>query len=144
MNFRDCVRTLYYLKFKGILKCRRNADEERKDSAEGCCEELGRRRNREAIPFISLTLCECQDFKFMLHMDNIVLTSIIAAGSACLGALIPSLFSLLGKKQEYAIERLAKIDDVRREEFAIYLDSLQRMVNEGNRDIFFEIAGINK
>ena len=75
----------------------------------------------------------------MLHMDNIVLTSIIAAGSACLGALIPSLFSLLGKKQEYTIARLAKIDDVRREEFAIYLDSLQRMVNEGNRDNFLKL-----
>ena len=31
-------------------------------------------------------------------MDNIVLTSIIAAAAACLGALIPSVFSYLGKK----------------------------------------------
>ena len=69
-------------------------------------------------------------------MDNIVLTSIIAAAAACLGALIPSVFSYLGKKEEYVLGRLAKIDDVRRSEFAIYLDSLQRMVNESNRDNF--------
>ena len=45
-------------------------------------------------------------------MDNIVLTSIIAAAAACLGALIPSVFSYLGKKEEYVLGRLAKIDDV--------------------------------
>lgn len=72
-------------------------------------------------------------------MDNIVLTSIIAAAAACLGALIPSVFSYLGKKQEFAMERLAKLDDVRRSEFAIYLESLQRMINEGNRENFLKL-----
>lgn len=78
-------------------------------------------------------------------MDNIVLTSIIAAAAACMGALIPSVFSYLGKKEEYVLGRLAKIDDVRRSEFAIYLDSLQRMVNESNRDNFLKLqASTNK
>lgn len=72
-------------------------------------------------------------------MDNIVLTSIIPAASACLGALIPSLFSYLVKRQEYDIERLAKIDDLRREEFAIYLDCLQQMLNEGNKYNFLKL-----
>ena len=34
-------------------------------------------------------------------MDNAICTAIIAAGSACLGALIPSLFSYLGKRFYY-------------------------------------------
>ena len=66
-------------------------------------------------------------------MDNILLTSIIASASACVGALIPCLFAFLGKRQEYEMERLSKIEDVRRSEFAVYLESLQRMVNDGNR-----------
>ena len=43
MNFRDCVRTLYYLKIIRILEYIRSADKEWKDSAEGCCEELGKK-----------------------------------------------------------------------------------------------------
>lgn len=72
-------------------------------------------------------------------MDNILLTSIIASASACVGALIPCLFAFLGKRQEYEMERLSKIEDVRRSEFAVYLESLQRMVNDGNRENFLKL-----
>lgn len=72
-------------------------------------------------------------------MDNILLTSIIAGSSACVGALIPCLFSYIGKKQEFTMGKLAKIEDVRRSEYAVYLDSLQQMINKGNRQDFIEL-----
>lgn len=39
-------------------------------------------------------------------MNVTIITSIIAAAAACLGALVPCLFSFLGKKKEYEIARL--------------------------------------
>ena len=42
-------------------------------------------------------------------MNTTILTSIIAASAACLGALVPCLFSFLGKKKEYEIARLEQM-----------------------------------
>lgn len=69
-------------------------------------------------------------------MDSTLLTAIIAAGSACIGALIPSLFSYLGKKKEYKNDREAKLEEIRRKEYNNYIEALQTMVNDGNRDNF--------
>ena len=69
-------------------------------------------------------------------MDSTLLTAIIAAGSACIGALIPSLFSYLGKKKEYKNDRDAKLEEIRRKEYNNYIEALQTMVNDGNRDNF--------
>ena len=69
-------------------------------------------------------------------MDSTLLTAIIAAGSACIGALIPSLFSYLGKRKEYKNDRDAKLEEIRRKEYNDYIEALQTMVNEGNRENF--------
>ena len=69
-------------------------------------------------------------------MNTTILTSIIAASAACLGALVPCLFSFLGKKKEYEIARLEQIEHIRRTEYCNFIDILQQMVNEGNRDNF--------
>lgn len=67
-------------------------------------------------------------------MNATILTSIIAAAAACLGALVPCLFSYLGKKKEYQIARIEQIEQIRRTEYSFYLDVLQQMINESNRD----------
>lgn len=69
-------------------------------------------------------------------MNTTLLTSIIAASSACVGALIPCLFSYLGKKKAYQIARLEQIEHIRRTEYCNFQDVLQQMVNDGNRDNF--------
>ena len=69
-------------------------------------------------------------------MNATILTSIIAAAAACLGALVPCLFSYLGKKKEYQIARIEQIEQIRRTEYSFYLDVLQQMINESNRDNF--------
>ena len=45
-------------------------------------------------------------------MNVTIITSIIAAAAACLGALVPCLFSFLGKKKEYEIARLEQIENI--------------------------------
>ena len=72
-------------------------------------------------------------------MDSTLLTAIIAAGSACIGALIPSLFSYLGKREEYKNDRDAKLEEIRRKEYNNYIEALQTMVNDGNRDNFLTL-----
>ena len=69
-------------------------------------------------------------------MDNNLLSALIAAGSACLGAFIPSLFSYLGKKKEFKNDKAAKIEAIRREEYGKYIEALQIMVNNSNKDNF--------
>ena len=69
-------------------------------------------------------------------MDNNLLTALIAAGSACLGAFIPSLFSYLGKKKEFENDKAEKIEAIRREEYGKYIEALQIMVNNSNKDNF--------
>ena len=72
-------------------------------------------------------------------MDNTMCTALIAAISACIGALIPSLFSYLGKRQEYKNDRTAKIEEIRRNEYCLYIETLQAMINEDNRDNFLAL-----
>lgn len=71
--------------------------------------------------------------------DNTICTALIAAISACIGALIPCLFSYLGKKQEYKNDQAAKIEEIRRAEYSLYIETLQTMINEGNRDNFLAL-----
>ena len=78
-------------------------------------------------------------------MDNTILTALIAAGSACIGALIPSLFSYLGKRKEYENDKKAKLEDIRRKAYYEYIEALQTMINAGNRDNFLLLqASTNK
>ena len=78
-------------------------------------------------------------------MDNTLLTALIAAGSACIGALIPSLFSYLAKRKEYENDRNAKLEEIRRKVYNEYIDALQAMINVGNRDNFLPLqASTNK
>lgn len=78
-------------------------------------------------------------------MDNTILTALIAAGSACIGALIPSLFSYLGKRKEYENDKKAKLEDIRRRAYYEYIEALQRMINAGNRENFLPLqASTNK
>lgn len=78
-------------------------------------------------------------------MDNTILTALIAAGSACIGALIPSLFSYLGKRKEYENDNKAKMEDIRRKAYYEYIEALQTMINVGNRDNFLPLqASTNK
>lgn len=72
-------------------------------------------------------------------MENTILTALIAAGSACIGALIPSLFSYLGKRREYKNDRKAKLEEIRRKEYNQYIEALQTMVNDGNRENFLSL-----
>lgn len=78
-------------------------------------------------------------------MDNTILTALIAAGSACIGAFIPSLFSYLGKRKEYENDKKAKLEDIRRRTYYEYIEALQRMINAGNRENFLLLqASTNK
>lgn len=78
-------------------------------------------------------------------MDNTILTALIAAGSACIGALIPSLFSYWGKQNEYENDKKAKLEDIRRKAYYEYIEALQRMINAGNRENFLLLqASTNK
>jgi len=72
-------------------------------------------------------------------MDNTLITTLIAAGSACMGALIPSLFSYLGKRKEYENDRKIKMDEIRRNEYIKYIEAIQSMVNNENRQTFLEL-----
>lgn len=78
-------------------------------------------------------------------MDDTILTALIAAGSACIGALIPSLFSYLGKRKEYENDKKAKLEDIRRKAYYEYIEAIQRMINAGNRENFLLLqASTNK
>ncbi len=78
-------------------------------------------------------------------MDNTLLTPLIAAGSACIGALIPSLFSYLGKRKDYKNDRNAKMEEIRRTEYNNFIETLQTMINDGNRDNYLPLqASINR
>lgn len=78
-------------------------------------------------------------------MDNTILTALIAAGSACIGAFIPSLFSYLGKRKEYENDNKAKMEDIRRKAYYEYIEALQTMINAGNKDNFLPLqASTNK
>ena len=72
-------------------------------------------------------------------MDNTILTALIAAGSACIGAFIPSLFSYLGKRKEYENDNKAKMEDIRRKAYYEYIEALQTMINAGNKDNFLPL-----
>lgn len=63
-------------------------------------------------------------------MDGALLTAIIAAGSACVGSLIPCLFSYLGKWRDYKISKASKVAEIRRDVYANYIEALQTMVNK--------------
>lgn len=65
-----------------------------------------------------------------------MITALIAAVSACIGALIPCLFSYLGKKKDYEINRNAQLEEIRRKEYSDYIQSLQNMINNENSDNF--------
>lgn len=78
-------------------------------------------------------------------MDNTLLTAIIAAASACAGALIPSLCSYYGIRKEYENDKKAKLEDIRRRVYYEYIEALQRMINDGNRENFLLLqASTNK
>lgn len=78
-------------------------------------------------------------------IDHTILTAIIAAVSACVGALIPSLFSYLGKRKEYENDKKAKLEDIRRRAYYEYIEALQTMINAGNRENFLLLqASTNK
>ena len=69
-------------------------------------------------------------------MDNTLITALIAAGSALLGALIPAIFSYIGIKRELINTNSSKLYDIRRQEYVNYLDSLQNMINNSNESNF--------
>lgn len=78
-------------------------------------------------------------------MDTNLLTALIAAGSACLGSLIPCLFSYLGKKQELKNDRTSKVEEIRRTAFIDYIDALQTTMNNSDKDSFLQFqAKTNK
>lgn len=78
-------------------------------------------------------------------MDNTILTAIIAAASASVGAIIPSLFSYLGKRKEYENDKKAKLEDLQRRTYYEYIEALQKIINSGNRDNFLLLqASTNK
>lgn len=72
-------------------------------------------------------------------MDNTLYTAIIAAGSALMGALIPSLFSYFTRQKEFENEQKVRLEEVRREEYCLYIETLQAMINENNRDNFLAL-----
>lgn len=72
-------------------------------------------------------------------MDNTLFTAIIAAGSALMGALIPSLFSYFKILKEFENEQKVRLEEVRRKEYCLYIETLQAMINEGNRDNFLAL-----
>lgn len=72
-------------------------------------------------------------------MDNTLFTAIIAASSALMGALIPSLFSYFTRLKEFENEQKVRLEEVLREEYCIYIETLQAMINEGNRDNFLAL-----
>ena len=78
-------------------------------------------------------------------MDNTILTAIIAAAAACLGAIIPSLFSYLAKQKDYENDKNAKLDDIRRRAFYEYIVALQTIVNASNKENYLLLqASTNK
>ena len=66
-------------------------------------------------------------------MNYVILTSVIAAASACIGALIPCVFSYLGKCNEYKYDRISKIDEIRRNEYNNFIESLASSPSLTNR-----------
>lgn len=72
-------------------------------------------------------------------MDTTILTAVIAASAAFIGALIPSIFSYLGKQKEYKNDQNAKLEEIRRKEYSNYIQALQIMVNEGNKENFLQL-----
>lgn len=74
-----------------------------------------------------------------MTMDINVSIALIAAFSACLGALIPSLFSYFGKKVEYENDSKAKLEEIRRKACNDFIDALQTMINSSNRDSFLAL-----
>ena len=69
-------------------------------------------------------------------MDNTLLTALIAAGSACLGALIPSLTSYglarLNNKKELSM----KTTDVQRNKYKELIAAIQAMMNNSSETNF--------
>ncbi len=63
-----------------------------------------------------------------------IITAIIAALSVLIGACIPHWFSYKEKQTDYENDRISKIDEIRRKEYNIYIEALQTMINDGNRD----------
>lgn len=72
-------------------------------------------------------------------MDNTLFTAIIAASSALMGALIPSLFSYFTRQKEFENEQKVRLEKLRMEEYCLYIETLQAMINEGNRDNFLAL-----
>ena len=72
-------------------------------------------------------------------MDTNLSTALIAAGSACLGALIPCLFSYFGKRQEFNNNRKTQLDDIRRNAFKDFIKALQTMMNDGSKNSFLTL-----
>lgn len=64
-------------------------------------------------------------------MDNTLLTALITGGSACMGALIASLFSYLSMGKQNKFDRNSKLEEIRILEYKEYLDSIQKLVNDG-------------
>ena len=62
-------------------------------------------------------------------MNETLLISLIAAGSACLGALIPSLFSFLSLRIQFKNEKKLKNSDKQTEEYVAYIEAMQYMMN---------------
>ncbi len=66
-------------------------------------------------------------------------TAIIAGASALVGSLIPTASSLLTKRWDYTKEEERKWKEIRREEYVKYVEALQNMVNNGDRDNFLQL-----
>lgn len=72
-------------------------------------------------------------------METEIQTAIIAGLSALVGAIIPTVFSYFEKKLDYQKEEKKKWKEIRREEYAKYVEALQNMVNEGEIDNFLPL-----
>ena len=70
-------------------------------------------------------------------MENVsftIISAVIAACSACVGALIPSVFSYLAQKKINDDRRKIMWEELRRNEYCQYIESLQLAMNESNED----------
>lgn len=63
-------------------------------------------------------------------------TALIAAGSAFLGALVPSVFSYLGKRQEFKNAKKVRLNEIKIQVYEEYFNTLQNMVQNSNPDNF--------
>lgn len=67
-------------------------------------------------------------------MEIAIQTALIAAGSAFLGALVPSVFSYLGKRQEYKNKKKVRLDERKINVYEQYLIAAQDIVQNKNED----------